>query len=318
MTGIYSRRFRKVKRQLRGDRRLDRSCGIVCLVTMRDRVGKAGKAENETKLLVGRRVSGPLRRQRRQRPVRQGLHPSPRRGARLVFRTGEAAPRVPPPSPPSAMTGAGWEPPGRDRPVLKTRRLRPPQPRAVGETPCVEALSLGASCLRRVGVGVGVGVVGGVVVGGVVVGGCVVGGCVVGDSVGAGDVVVGVGDGDVVVGVGDFVGDCVGAGGSEEVSEFDEDTVSGATTTLAGLPPTKLLTGCEVLVCATVLWLADDDEFWVGIVVLIPRFDVEGLLLEISTAMIATTPMAAAPIPANKKLRFPGFRGCGSRLGAPW
>jgi hypothetical protein len=52
--------------------------------------------------------------------------------------------------------------------------------------------------------------------------------------------------------------------------------------------------------------------------VLLPRFDVEGLLLEISTAMIATTPMAAAPVPANKKLRFLGFRGSGSCLGAPW
>ena len=49
--------------------------------------GKAGKAGNPTRLLVGRGVSDPSRRQRRPCPVRQGLHPSPRRGAQLVFRT---------------------------------------------------------------------------------------------------------------------------------------------------------------------------------------------------------------------------------------
>jgi hypothetical protein len=43
----------------------------------------------------------------------------------------------------------------------------------------------------------------------------------------------------------------------------------------------------------------------VGIIVLPPRFKDEPLLLEISTAMIATAPMAPAPIPAIKKLRFP-------------
>jgi hypothetical protein len=52
-----------------------------------------------------------------------------------------------------------------------------------------------------------------------------------------------------------------------------------------------------------------------GIVVLLPRFDeVVLLLLEISTAMIATTPMAAAPMPANKKLRSPGPREPGRGL----
>jgi hypothetical protein len=49
----------------------------------------------------------------------------------------------------------------------------------------------------------------------------------------------------------------------------------------------------------------------VGIVVLLPRFDDEVWLLEIITAMIATAPMAAAPMPPNKKLRFPGPRESG-------
>jgi hypothetical protein len=41
-------------------------------------------------------------------------------------------------------------------------------------------------------------------------------------------------------------------------------------------------------------------------------------LLEISTARTATTPMAAAPMPAIKKDRFPGLRGSGNRSEAPW
>jgi len=40
-------------------------------------------------------------------------------------------------------------------------------------------------------------------------------------------------------------------------------------------------------------------------------------LLEISTAMMATTPMAAAPMPANKKVRLPGLREATGRS-APW
>jgi hypothetical protein len=60
------------------------------------------------------------------------------------------------------------------------------------------------------------------------------------------------------------------------------------------------------------LWLAD-DVVWVGAVV--PPTPVTGVLplLEISTAIIATTPMAAAPIPANKKVRDPPPRGAGIR-----
>jgi hypothetical protein len=65
--------------------------------------------------------------------------------------------------------------------------------------------------------------------------------------------------------------------------------------------------------------MAAPDWVWVGSVVLLPTpLRDELLLLEISTAMIATTPMAAAPMPANKKDRFPGLRGSGTRSGAPW
>lgn len=40
-------------------------------------------------------------------------------------------------------------------------------------------------------------------------------------------------------------------------------------------------------------------------------------LLEISTTTIATAPMAAAPMPPIKKVRFPGLRETGCRSGAP-
>ena len=155
--------------------------------------------------------------------------------------------------------------------------------------------------------------VAGGVVGGCVVGGAVVGGCVVGDFDGVG-VGVGVGDFDGVgvgvgVGVGDFDGDgdFVAVGDFEAVADLDAAGVGGGSTILAGLPPPKLLTGCDgALVCATALGRAACDWVWVGSVMLGPGPSGGLLLLEISTATIATTPMAAAPIPANKKVRDPG------------
>jgi hypothetical protein len=66
-----------------------------------------------------------------------------------------------------------------------------------------------------------------------------------------------------------------------------------------------LLAGRETLVCATVLGVADCDTVWVGIVVLLPMFKDALWLFEISTATIATTPMAAAPIPATRNVRDP-------------
>ena len=158
--------------------------------------------------------------------------------------------------------------------------------------------------------------VAGGVVGGCVVGGAVVGGCVVGDFDGVG-VGVGVGDFDGVgVGVGVGVGDFVAVGDFEAVADFDEAGVVTGSTVLAGLPPAKLLTGCDgALVRATTLGRAGCDWVWVGSVMLGPGPSGGVLLLEISTATIATTPMAAAPIPANKKVRDPGdpvTRGGGS------
>jgi hypothetical protein len=52
---------------------------------------------------------------------------------------------------------------------------------------------------------------------------------------------------------------------------------------------------------------------WVGAVVLPPGFAELLPLLEISTAIIATTPIAAAPMPANKKVRDPLPRGADIR-----
>jgi hypothetical protein len=43
-----------------------------------------------------------------------------------------------------------------------------------------------------------------------------------------------------------------------------------------------------------------------------------GPLLEISTATIAMTPMAAAPMPANKKVLLPGLREPGNRSASFW
>ena len=66
-------------------------------------------------------------------------------------------------------------------------------------------------------------------------------------------------------------------------------------------------------------WLAL-DWVWVGSVVLVPPPSLEEvpLLLEISTAMIAMTPMAAAPMPANKNVRLLDLPGAGSRWASFW
>jgi len=110
-----------------------------------------------------------------------------------------------------------------------------------------------------------------------------------------------VGDTFFPVGLGDFDGD------------GDAFLVVGPTIT-GWAPPPKLLVGCDVLAGDADLWPTDADGVWVGKIVWpCPMFDDVPLWLEISTAIIATTPMAAAPIPANKKVRFPGLRGPGSR-----
>jgi len=95
------------------------------------------------------------------------------------------------------------------------------------------------------------------------------------------------------------------------------------TTPVPGLTPPMALTGCEAFPAGPFALAVAEDAVWVGIVVLPPTlFKFELLLLEISTAMIATTPMAAVPMPANKKDRFPVLlslvRGAGSRSGEPW
>ena len=85
------------------------------------------------------------------------------------------------------------------------------------------------------------------------------------------------------------------------------------TTLLPGTPAPAVLIGCEALADG-LLWPADGDVVWVGAVMLLlggAAFP----LLEISTAMIATMPMAAAPMPANKKVRLLGLRGPGPRSG---
>ena len=152
-------------------------------------------------------------------------------------------------------------------------------------------------------------VVAGVVVGGeagVVVGG---GGTVVGD---VGGVVVG-----VVGGV--VFGDFVGVGDFFAVGDVDEDfvPVTPPPTLLPVLPLTEVLTGCVVLTCGLGLWDCV-VAVWVDTEVLVPAFDEGPPLLEISTAMIATTPMAAAPMPANKNVRLFGPRAASPRSGSPW
>jgi hypothetical protein len=122
----------------------------------------------------------------------------------------------------------------------------------------------------------------------------------------------------VVAGVDDFVavGVFVGVGFFVGVDDFDADAdafpVVG-TTLMPGIPPPTLLPGCDALGEAPVLWAVDCDDVWVGAVVLVPMFAELLPLLEINTAIIATMPMAAAPIPANKKVRDPLPRGGGIR-----
>jgi hypothetical protein len=65
---------------------------------------------------------------------------------------------------------------------------------------------------------------------------------------------------------------------------------------------------------------ADEPDFcsavllvWVGAVVLLVWPTPVAPLLEISTAIIATTPTAAAPMPATSRLRDGGRRGSGTR-----
>ena len=74
-------------------------------------------------------------------------------------------------------------------------------------------------------------------------------------------------------------------------------------------PPPPVLTGGAALVAACFLGAATCDCVWIGAVVLVPGVADELPLLEISTAMIATMPMPAAPMPANKKVRDPLPRG---------
>jgi hypothetical protein len=114
-----------------------------------------------------------------------------------------------------------------------------------------------------------------------------------------------------VVGVGDTLGLVVG------FDDFDGDTDVGPVvgpTLMPGSPPPGALVGCDAPVPELGLTLAGADWLAVGSVwpLLLPPPDAP-VLLEISTAMIATTPMAAAPIPANRNVRFPGLRvaGCG-------
>ena len=79
-----------------------------------------------------------------------------------------------------------------------------------------------------------------------------------------------------------------------------------------------MLPGGDALGDELAVWLAATDWLWGGAVGLVPGVADEGPLLEISTAMIATTPMAAAPIPANKKVLLPGLRDPGIRSASFW
>jgi len=156
---------------------------------------------------------------------------------------------------------------------------------------------------------VGVSVDGGGVVGGGVVGGAVDGGGDVGGGVDGG----GVDGGGVVGGAVFFV--CVGdplplpAGFADFDADGDVFPVTGTTLMPAGgwlvaLPVVGTVPDGPAL--------AADDPLAAGAVVLVPRTDVELLLCEISTAMIAMTRTAAPTIPAIRMLREPGR--CG---GAP-
>ena len=114
---------------------------------------------------------------------------------------------------------------------------------------------------------------------------------VVGDVVAVGDFVVVGRRRWVLVVLGDFDGDGM-------------PCLLSAPTLLPGTPAPAVLTGCEGLV-DELLVAPPATDVWVGAVVLLAGPDAALPLLEISTAMIATTPMAAAPIPANKKVRVP-------------
>src|SRR6185437_863816 len=118
----------------------------------------------------------------------------------------------------------------------------------------------------------------------------------------------------VAVGGGDVGGGVVGGdvlgGGLVGVGDFDGVGFPVVPPTLLpGATPPPWLMGGVVLVGVPVLW-AVPDWVWVGSIVSGPLFG-DGPLLEISTAMIATTPMAAAPMPANKNVLLPGLRGPG-------
>jgi hypothetical protein len=129
----------------------------------------------------------------------------------------------------------------------------------------------------------------------------VVGGVVVVGDVVTGGVVVVVTGGDVV-----SVGDFVGVADFFGVGDFDGEAfpVVGSTI-MPGPPPPTVLTGCETVADESFLGAADCECVWGGAVVLCPMCAELLPLLEISTAIIATTPMAAAPIPATRKVRDP-------------
>jgi hypothetical protein len=84
------------------------------------------------------------------------------------------------------------------------------------------------------------------------------------------------------------------------------------TTLLLGPSPPAVLPGCDAVAEAPVLRPPDGDAVWVGAVVDGELVAALFPLLEISTAIIATMPIAAAPIPANRKVRDPFPRGAGS------
>jgi len=125
----------------------------------------------------------------------------------------------------------------------------------------------------------------------------------------------GVDDGDFF-GVGDFVGvrDFVGLG------DFDEtgDAVPVGTTLVPGTPAPTLVAGCDAVRGAAALLPVGDDDDWVGATVFVLVFAALLPLFEISTAIIATIPMAAAPIPANRNVRDPLPRGGGIRCASFW
>jgi hypothetical protein len=95
------------------------------------------------------------------------------------------------------------------------------------------------------------------------------------------------------------------------LGDFDGVGFLVGTTVLLGARPPTLLPVCDAVADAPVLRPPDGDAVWVGATELCELFAVLFPLLEISTAMIATMPIAAAPIPANRKVRDPLPRGGG-------